>query len=70
MFNQAFDKHPALIVRCADVDDVPRALEFARMNGIPLAVRGGGHNRTGLSVCDDGLVIDLGSMTRVDVDPG
>ena len=68
LFNRAFDKHPALIVRCADVDDVVRAFGFARTNDIPVAVRGGGHNRAGLSVCDDGLVIDLGSMTRVDVD--
>ena len=69
VFNRAFDRYPALIVRCASADDVSRALEFARTNELPLAVRGGGHNRAGLSVCDDGLVLDLGSMSRVDVDP-
>jgi hypothetical protein len=67
VFNRAFDRHPALIVRCASVDDVSRALEFARTNELPLAIRGGGHNRAGLSVCDDGLVLDLGSMSSVDV---
>ena len=67
VFNRAFDKHPALIVRCASLDDVPRALEFARTNELPLAVRSGGHNRAGLSVCDDGLVLDMGSLSRVDV---
>ena len=69
VFNRAFDKHPALIVRCAAVDDVPRTLEFARRHQLPLAVRSGGHNRAGLSVCDDGLVLDLGPMSRIDVDP-
>src|SRR5436305_396283 len=67
VFNRAFDRNPAIIVRCASADDVPRALEFARTNELPLAVRGGGHNRAGLSVCDDGLVLDLGPMSRVDV---
>lgn len=67
VFNRAFDRHPALIVRCTSADDVPHALEFARKNELPLAIRGGGHNRAGLSVCDDGLVLDLGSMSRVDV---
>ena len=68
VFNRAFDKHPALIVRCASIDDIPRALEFARTHQLPLAVRSGGHNRAGLSVCDDGLVLDMGSLSRVDVD--
>lgn len=68
VFNRAFDKHPALIVRCATADDVSLALEFAGTNELPLAVRGGGHNRAGLSVCDGGLVLDLGPMSRVDVD--
>jgi FAD/FMN-containing dehydrogenase len=68
MFNRAFEKRPALIVRCALDDDVARALEFSRQHELPVAVRGGGHNRAGLSVCDGGLVIDLASINGVDVD--
>jgi FAD/FMN-containing dehydrogenase len=69
IFNRAFEKRPALIVRCAGADDVARALEFSRQHNLPVAIRGGGHNRAGLSVCDGGVVIDLASVNRVDVDP-
>jgi FAD/FMN-containing dehydrogenase len=68
IFNRAFDKRPALIVRCVSAGDVARALEFSQQHNLPVAVRGGGHNRAGLSVCDDGLVIDLSLMYRVNVD--
>jgi hypothetical protein len=70
VFNRAFDRRPALIVRCAGTADVPRALEFAQKQNVPLAVRSGGHSRAGFSVCDGGVVIDLSGMTRVEVDAG
>lgn len=68
VFNRAFDRRPALIVRCASAPDVARVLEFAQSRNWPLAVRGGGHNRAGFSVCDGGMVIDLSGMNRVEVD--
>ena len=68
VFNLAFDRRPALIVRCAGASDVARALDFAQTQNLPLAVRGGGHNRAGFSVCDGGVVIDLSGMKRVEVD--
>jgi FAD/FMN-containing dehydrogenase len=70
VFNRAFDRRPGLIVRCAGASDVARSLDFARKHNLPLAVRGGGHNRAGLSVCDGGVVIDLAGMNRVEVDAG
>src|SRR5580692_10162757 len=70
VFNRAFDRRPALIVRCAGASDVARALDFAQNQNLPLAVRGGGHNRAGFSVCDGGVVIDLSGMNRVEVDAG
>jgi hypothetical protein len=68
IFNRAFDQRPALIVRCASACDVARSLEFSQVQNLPLAVRGGGHNRAGFSVCDGGVVIDLAGMNRVEVD--
>lgn len=70
IFNRAFDLRPALIVRCAGASDVARTLDFAQSQNLPLAVRGGGHNRAGFSVCDGGVVIDLSQMNRVEVDAG
>jgi len=69
LFNRAFDKRPALILRCAGAADIARALEFAQQHTLPVAVRGGGHNRAGLSVCDGGMVIDLAAMNRIEVNP-
>src|SRR6267378_3396398 len=67
--NAMIDKRPALIARCAGVADVVRAVNFARENGLLVAVRGGGHNVAGLAVCDGGIVIDLSGMKGIRVDP-
>jgi FAD/FMN-containing dehydrogenase len=69
LFNGMIDKRPALIARCANVADVIAAVNHARDEGLPLAVRGGGHNGAGLGSVDDGLVIDLSSMNGIRVDP-
>jgi FAD/FMN-containing dehydrogenase len=69
VFNGMIDRHPGLIVRCADVADVIAAVNFARENKLTLSVRGGSHSVTGFAVCDDGLVIDLSRMRGVRVDP-
>ena len=69
VWNGAIDRHPALIARCARVADVVAALRFAREQDLPVAVRGGGHSFPGLSVIDDGVVIDLGLMKGIRVDP-
>lgn len=68
IYNGMIDKHPAIIVQCRDVADVIGAVNFARENGMDVAVRSGGHHGAGLCLVDDGMVIDLSSMkgTRVD----
>jgi FAD/FMN-containing dehydrogenase len=68
-WNGAHDRRPALIVRCAGVADVMRAVDFARSENLPVAVRGGGHSLPGFSSCDGGVVVDLSGMTAVRVDP-
>ena len=69
LYNGMIDKRPKLIARCVDVADVIAAVNYARDQGLLLAVRGGGHNGPGLGSCDDGLVIDLSMMKSVRVDP-
>ena len=69
IWNAMIDKHPAVIARCATTSDVVRGVNFARDNGLLLAVRGGGHNIAGNALCDDGLVIDLSKMKAARVDP-
>ena len=68
IFNRAFDRHPAVIVRCGSPSDVARSLDFALARHLPLAVRAGGHSRLGFGMCDGGVVIDLSAMKRVEVD--
>jgi FAD/FMN-containing dehydrogenase len=69
VWNGSIDRRPALIARCTGVADVRAAIRFARSQNLRVAVRGGGHSFPGLSVCDDGMLIDLGPMKGIRVDP-
>ena len=68
VWNAMIDKHPALIARCTNSDDVIQAVNFARDNDVLLSVRGSGHNVAGSAVCDGGLMIDLAPMKDIAVD--
>lgn len=70
VWNGVIDRGPAVIVRCADEDDVRQAVHFAADHRVPVTVRGGGHNVAGTALVDDGVVIDLSEMDAVEVDPG
>ncbi len=70
VWNGLIDKRPALIARCTSADDVRAAILYGRDQGLPIAVRGGGHGVAGYATCDDGLVIDLSAMNAVEVDAG
>src|SRR5215212_9975915 len=69
VWNAMIDKRPALIARCAGAADVIHSINFARINELLVAVRGGGHDVAGTAVCDGGLVIDLSRMKGIRVDP-
>jgi hypothetical protein len=69
VWNGSISRFPALIARCTGVADVIAAVRFASQTGMEVAVRGGGHSFPGSSVCDGGIVIDLGPMKGIRVDP-
>jgi FAD/FMN-containing dehydrogenase len=68
VWNGAFDRHPALIARCENANDVARAVGFARSHALLTSVKGGGHSITAQSSCEGGLMIDLSPMRGVQID--
>jgi FAD/FMN-containing dehydrogenase len=68
IWNAMIDRKPAVIVQCAEADDVLHALSYARENGLEISIRGGGHNIAGSALCDNGVLIDFSNMTNVRVD--
>ena len=62
------DRHPAMVVRPADADDVALAIVHARERDLPLVVRAGGHSMAGHGTGDGALVLDLSDMRGVEID--
>jgi hypothetical protein len=69
VWNAMIDRRPGLIVRCMGVADIVACVNAAREHGIPLSIKGGGHNIAGLAVCEGGLMLDMSLMRGVWVDP-
>jgi FAD/FMN-containing dehydrogenase len=69
VWNAMIDRRPAVVARCLGVADVAACVRFARAHGLVLSVKGGGHNISGLAVCDGGMALDLSRMRGVWVDP-
>jgi FAD/FMN-containing dehydrogenase len=66
--NLAFDRHPAVIVRAANDEDVVRTVSFARENGVELAIRSGGHSFPGHSAIEGGILLDLAGLDEIEID--
>jgi FAD/FMN-containing dehydrogenase len=69
VYNGMIDRRPSVVIRAVDVADVMAGVDYARENGLDLAVRGGAHSVPGFGTCDGGVVIDLSPMRGVRVDP-
>ena len=69
LFNGAYDRRPQLIVRPRRAADIATTLRHAHTNGLPVAVRGGGHHVAAFGSVDGGLTIDLSLLREVSVDP-
>ena len=68
LFNTMVERRPRVVARCVAPDDVVAAIAFARERDLPVAVRAGGHSVAGLSLCDNGVVLDVRGMDEIDVD--
>jgi len=68
VWNGAVRRRPAIIAFCRQPEDVQAAVRAARRYGLPLSVRGGGHDWAGRALRDDGLVVDLTGMRDVAAD--
>jgi FAD/FMN-containing dehydrogenase len=69
LWNGAVSGRPAIIARCADETDAAAVVRAAREHGMPLSVRGGGHDWAGRALCHEGMVLDLSGMRHVSVNP-
>jgi FAD/FMN-containing dehydrogenase len=69
VWNRAIHHRPAMVAFCKRPEDVQAAVRAARRHGLPLSVRGGGHDWAGRALRDSGIVIDLTGMRNVAVDP-
>ena len=68
VWNGIIDRRPTAVVRCSGNADVIAAIRFAREQGLPVSVRGGGHNVAGTAVAEGAVVLDLSPMRNVSVD--
>ena len=69
VWNAMIDQRPRLVARPRSASDVAAAVNFARDERLPLAIRGGAHSVAGMGTCNGGVVIDFSSMKKVVVDP-
>ena len=66
-FNPQTDKYPAIIAQCKTAEDVARSIEFARASSLEIAVKSGGCDVMGQSVCEGGMLIDLSSLQEIEL---
>ncbi len=69
VWNGMIDRRPAAILRCTGAADIQDGIRWAAANGLPVSVKGGGHNVAGHAVGDGALMLDLSGMRGVTVDP-
>jgi len=68
-WSAAAERKAKYVAFVKDADDIAAAINFARKVDLDIAIRGGGHNPSGASSSEGGLVVDLSKyMNYVEVD--
>ncbi|CDO74549.1 hypothetical protein BN946_scf184632.g6 [Trametes cinnabarina] len=63
-------RRAAVVAFVKDAEDVSKAIAYAKQAKLPIAIKGGGHNPSGASSSEGGLVIDLSRyLNDVRIDP-
>ena len=68
-WNAMIDRRPAVIAECQSVEDVVAAVKYAAEQGLTAVARGGGHSVSGASLPENGVLVDLAGIKKIDVDP-
>lgn len=68
LFDTRYDAvRPLAVAFCEGVEDVQRAIRWARRHDVRLAARSGGHSYGGYSTIEGGLVVDVSRMAGIRV---
>ncbi len=67
-FYGGIDRHPAVIIRPRNAEEVCRVVTLARETGMDLSIRSGGHSAAGYCISDGGIMLDLSNMRDLQID--
>jgi hypothetical protein len=67
LWTGSMPNQPGLVIQCTDTQDIVASVNFAREQGLELAVRGGGHSDN--ATCEGGLLVNTSLMRKIQVDP-
>jgi FAD/FMN-containing dehydrogenase len=65
-FNKRIERFPFIIALCKNTIGVAEAVKYAGQNGLPIAVKSGGHCMEGFSCNDGGMVINLSLLNKIE----
>ncbi len=69
VYNAGITTQPKIIACCLSEAGVQRAIERAKEENWPVAVKAGGHSFEGFCLNDDGLVVSVSPMREIQLDP-
>ncbi|MCB0508265.1 MAG: FAD-binding protein [Chitinophagales bacterium] len=65
-FNKRVQKNPSIIAQCKTENGIIAAIQKAKENKLPISIKSGGHSFEGFSSNNNGLVINLSSMKKIE----